>query len=66
MGEFQWSQRRRLEAAKGGGPLRVSLGRREVALLYRDSDGESVRRLAALGHAPNGVFALDGDVLRPG
>ncbi|AFE07238.1 hypothetical protein COCOR_06952 [Corallococcus coralloides DSM 2259] len=61
------AQRRRLEAATGGGPLRVSLGRREVALLCRDSDGESVRRLAALGHAPDGVpgsFVLEGDVLR--
>ncbi|WP_199735336.1 hypothetical protein [Corallococcus sp. AB045] len=45
----------------------MSLGRREVALLCRDSDGESVRRLAALGHAPDGVpgsFVLDGDSLR--
>ncbi|NPD27260.1 tetratricopeptide repeat protein [Corallococcus exiguus] len=61
------AQRRRLDAATGGGPLRVSLGRREVALLCRDSDGESVRRLATLGHAPDGVpgsFVLEGDVLR--
>ncbi|RKH50173.1 tetratricopeptide repeat protein [Corallococcus sp. AB050B] len=61
------AERRRLEAATGGGPLCVSLGRREVALLCRESDGESARRLAGLGHAPDGVpgaFVLDGDVLR--
>ncbi|MFB1481775.1 tetratricopeptide repeat protein [Corallococcus sp. RDP092CA] len=62
------SQRRRLDAATGGGPLRVSLGRRELALLCRESDGESARRLAELGHAPDGVpglFVLEGDVLQP-
>ncbi|TSC29299.1 tetratricopeptide repeat protein [Corallococcus sp. Z5C101001] len=61
------AQRRRLDDATGGGPLRVSLGRREMALLCRDSDSDSVRRLASLGHAPDGVpglYVLDGDTLR--
>jgi tetratricopeptide (TPR) repeat protein len=62
------AQRRRLEATTGGGPLRVSLGRREMALLCRESDAESARLLAGLGHAPDGVpgmFVLDGGTLRP-
>ncbi|RKH19673.1 tetratricopeptide repeat protein [Corallococcus sp. CA047B] len=61
------AQRRWLDAATGGGRLRVNLGRREVVLLCRDSDADSVRILTSLGHAPDGVpglFLLEGDSLR--
>ncbi|RKH44966.1 tetratricopeptide repeat protein [Corallococcus sicarius] len=61
------SQRRWLDAATGGGRLRVSLGRREVALLCRASDADSVQMLTALGHAPDGVpglLLMDGEGLR--
>ncbi|RKH01992.1 tetratricopeptide repeat protein [Corallococcus sp. CA053C] len=61
------SQRRWLDAATGGGRLRVSLGRREVALLCRASDADSVQVLTAWGHAPDGVpglLLLEGEGLR--
>ena len=59
--------RRRLDAATGGGPLHVSPGRREMALLCREQDVESARLLASLGHAPDGVpgiFLLDATLVR--
>ena len=61
------SQRRWLDAVTGGGRLRVSLGRREVALLCRASDADSVQVLTVLGHAPDGVpglLLMDGESLR--
>lgn len=59
-------QRRRLALQTGEGPLRVSLGWREFALVCRDSDAAECEALAKLGHAPDGIpglFRLTGDSL---
>jgi tetratricopeptide (TPR) repeat protein len=48
-------QRRRLTQQAGEGPLRVSLGWREFALVCRESDEAECQALAKLGHAPDGI-----------
>lgn len=56
-------QRRRLVLQAGDGPLRIHLGRREFALVCRESDRASCESLARLGRAPDGiegVFRLAG------
>ncbi|WP_224249951.1 tetratricopeptide repeat protein [Hyalangium gracile] len=51
-------QRRRLALQAGEGPLRVSLGWREFALVCRESDAAECETLAKLGHAPDGIPGL--------
>jgi tetratricopeptide (TPR) repeat protein len=51
-------QRRRLALQAGEGPLRVSLGWREFALVCRESDAAECEALAKLGHAPDGIPGL--------
>ncbi|MBJ6759855.1 tetratricopeptide repeat protein [Myxococcaceae bacterium JPH2] len=51
----QW---RRVVSQAGEGPLQVSLGRRELALLCRESDEASREALIRLGHAPDGIPGL--------
>ncbi|MDC0710252.1 tetratricopeptide repeat protein [Stigmatella sp. ncwal1] len=51
-------QRRRLVLHAGEAPLRVSLGRREYALLCRESDAVECEALARWGHAPDGIPGL--------
>jgi hypothetical protein len=62
-------QRRRVRLHAGDGPLRVSLGRREYALLCRESDAAECEALARLGHVPDGIpglFRLTEEGLAPG
>lgn len=59
-------QRRRLVLHAGEGPLRIHLGRREFALVCRESDVAACESLARLGRAPDGIdglFRLVGDGL---
>ncbi|SEU26708.1 tetratricopeptide repeat protein [Stigmatella erecta] len=51
-------QRRRLRLHAGEVPLRVSLGRREYALVCRESDAAECEALAGLGPAPDGIAGL--------
>ncbi|HEX8701535.1 MAG TPA: tetratricopeptide repeat protein [Myxococcaceae bacterium] len=51
-------QRRRLMQETGTGPLRVSLGHREFALVCREPDAAECEALAKLGHAPDGIPGL--------
>jgi len=55
-------QRGRLVLHAGEEPLRVHLGRRELALVCRESDGPASESLARLGASPDGIpglFRLD-------
>ncbi|MFL5358285.1 tetratricopeptide repeat protein [Archangium sp.] len=51
-------QRRRLVLHAGEGPLRIHLGRREFALVCRESDAAACGSLARLGPAPDGIEGL--------
>ncbi|MDY7232668.1 tetratricopeptide repeat protein [Hyalangium rubrum] len=51
-------QRRRLVQQAGEGPLRVSLGHREFALVCREGDEAECEALAKVGHAPDGIPGL--------
>lgn len=51
-------QRRRLVLHAGEGPLRIHLGRREFALVCRESDVSACESLARLGSAPDGIEGL--------
>ncbi|PTL84334.1 hypothetical protein DAT35_11950 [Vitiosangium sp. GDMCC 1.1324] len=59
-------QQRRLVLHTGTGPLRIHLGRREFALVCRESDAPSCESLSRLGTAPDGIaglFRLSGEGL---
>ncbi|WP_239014534.1 tetratricopeptide repeat protein [Archangium violaceum] len=51
-------QRRRLVLHAGEVPLRVHLGRREFALVCRESDAPACESLSRLGSAPDGIPGL--------
>ena len=60
-----WPAHRALLARElGGGPWRVHLGHRELALACREADAEAVAELESLRAAPNGIqgrFHLDAE-----
>lgn len=56
------SQQQAIRVTVGDGPWRVALGRRELALVCRRSDGEAVRALETLAPTADGIagrFVLD-------
>ncbi len=55
---FTAAQRERLAAHVGPGPLRVSLARRELALVCREPDAEACAALERLSPSPDGIAGV--------